>query len=118
MIIDHTYNPLVNAEKFPRASYQEMVDFITKEADEAMKYLPKTHTSTENGRATYGAALMLKAKTYFWAASEVFQNKGEEMQYLGFSGDQSKDMLQNAKKAYEELFALNRYSLIPITAST
>ena len=118
MIIDHTYNPLENAEKFPRASYQEMVDFITKEADEAMKYLPETYASTETGRATYGAALMLKAKTYFWAASEVFQNKDVETPYLGFSGDQSKDMLQKAKKAYEELFALKRYSLIPITAST
>ncbi len=117
-IIDHTYDPLINAEKFPRASYQEMVDFIVSEADEAAKYLPVTHESTEKGRATKGAAMMLKAKTYFWASSEVFQNKDASKTYLGFSDDQSHAMLENAKKAYEDLMVLNAYSLIPITSST
>lgn len=117
-LIDHTYNPLIKEEKFPRASYQQMVDFIVAEADEAAKYLPKAHATTETGRATKGAALMLKAKTYLWAASEVFQNKDEELTYLGFADDQSHIMLEKAKKAYEELFALNQYSLIPIPATT
>mgnify|MGYP002524195846 FL=1 len=117
MIIDHTYDPLKNAEKFPRASYQQMVDFIVSEADEAAKYLPVKHESTETGRATKGAALMLKAKTYFWASSEVFQNKDEKQYYLGFTDDQSRNMLEKAKKAYEDLMALNAYSLIPISAT-
>jgi hypothetical protein len=46
----------------------------------------------------------------------VFQNKDKS--YLGFTDDESKDMLYKAKKAYDELFALNAYSLIPITATT
>ncbi len=117
-IIDHTYDPLINAEKFPRASYQEMVDFIVSEADEAAKHLPVTHESTEKGRATKGAAMMLKAKTYFWASSEVFQNKDASKTYLGFADDQSHAMLEKAKKAYEDLMSLNAYSLIPITSST
>ena len=117
-LIDHTYNPLIKEEKFPRASYQQMVDFIVAEADEAAKYLPQAHATTETGRATKGAAIMLKAKTYLWAASKVFQNKGEELTYLGFSDDQSHVMLEKAKKAYEDLFALNQYSLIPISATT
>lgn len=95
-----------------------MVDFIVSEADEAAKYLPLAHTTTETGRATKGAAIMLKAKTYLWAASKVFQNKGEELTYLGFADDQSHIMLEKAKKAYEDLFALNQYSLIPISATT
>ena len=118
MIIDHTYNPLIKEEKFPRASYQQMVDFIVAEADEAAKYLPQVHAASETGRATLGAALMLKAKTYLWASSKVFQNKEADKTYLGFADDQSSNMLEKAKKAYEELFALRQYSLIPITSTT
>lgn len=117
-LIDHTYDPLINVEKFPRATYQEMVDFIVTEADEAATYLPVTHDSTEKGRATKGAAIMLKAKTYFWASSEVFQNKDADKTYLGFTDDQSHAMLEKAKTAYEELMALNAYSLIPIASTT
>lgn len=118
MIIDHTYNPINKEEKFPRASYQQMVDFIVNEADEAAKYLPQVHPTTETGRATLGAALILKAKTYLWASSKVFQNKEADKTYLGFADDQSRNMLEKARKAYEELFALRQYSLIPITSTT
>ncbi len=118
MIIDHTYDPLINAEKFPRATYQEMVDFIVNEAEEAAKYLPVTHDSTERGRATKGAAIMLKAKTYFWASSDVFQSKDADKAFLGFTDNQSQAMLKKAKEAYEELMALNAYSLVPITSTT
>lgn len=116
LLIDHPYDPLQNAEKFPRASYQQMVDFITSEADQAAALLSVKNESSNVGRATKGAALMLKAKTYLWASSTVFQNKDKD--YLGFTDDQSEVMLKKAKAAYEELFALNAYSLIPITATT
>lgn len=116
LLIDHVIDPLKNPEKTPRASYQEMVDFIVKEAEAAAEILPLSHDATNLGRATKGAALMLKAKTYFWAASERFQN--QEKSYLGFTGDQSQAMLTKARQAYEELFALNAYELIPITATT
>ena len=116
LLIDHPYDPLNDAEKFPRASYDEMVDFIVKEADAAAAELPVTNDATNIGRVTKGAALMLKAKAYLWASSPVYQNK--EKSYLGFTDDKSQEMLQKAKEAYDELFALNAYSLIPITATT
>lgn len=116
LLIDHPYDPLQNAETFPRASYQEMVDFIVSEADLAAENLSVSYESSDEGRATKGAALMLKAKTYLWASSEVFQNK--EKAYLGFTDDQSKTMLEKAKAAYEAFFALNAYSLVPISATT
>lgn len=116
LIIDHVIDPLVNPEKTPRASYQQMVDFIVKEADAAAAILPVSHESANVGRVTKGAALMLKAKTYFWASSEMFQHKDKE--YLGFTSDQSQTMLQKARAAYEELFALGAYSLVPIAATT
>jgi len=117
MIIDHSFNPLEDAEKFPRATYQEMVDFIVSEAQQAADILPQSYSSTDVGRATKGAAIMLKAKAYLWASSQVFQNRTDSL-FLGFEGDRSSEMLQKAKSAYEELFALNQYSLIQIQSTT
>jgi len=116
LIIDHVIDPLKNPEKTPRASYQQMVDFIVADADQAAQILPVGNESASVGRVTRGTALMLKAKTYFWAAGPQFQNK--EKDYLGFTDDQSHAMLEKARAAYEELFALGAYSLVPITATT
>lgn len=115
-IIDHTFDPLKKDEKFPRASYDEMVEFIVAEANKAAALLPLEHDATHAGRVTRGAAIMLKAKAYLWASSQVFQNK--EKRYLGFTDDKSEAMLIKAKAAYEELFNLNTYDLIPISATT
>lgn len=116
LIIDHVIDPLKNPEKTPRASYQQMVDFIVKEAEQAAETLPLSYDAADVGRVTKGAALMLKAKTYFWAAGPQFQNKTKD--YLGFTDDQSAAMLAKAKTAYEDLFTLNVYSLVPITSTT
>jgi hypothetical protein len=116
LLIDHTYDPLHSQEKFPRASYKQTVDFIIAEAKQAADMLPTTYNASDKGRATKGAALMLQAKTYFWASSSIFQNK--EKDYLGFTDDQSAAMLQKAKEAYDSLFATNVYDLVPITSTT
>lgn len=116
LLIDRPYDPLHEDVRFPRASYQEMVNFIVREADAAAAELPVSYEQANVGRVTKGAALMLKAKAYLWASSEVFQNKDKE--WLGFADDQSRAMLDKAKAAYDELFALNAYSLVPISATT
>lgn len=116
LIMDHTYDPLKEKETFPRATFAEMVDFIAAEADMAAELLPVSHDNINMGRATRGAALILKAKAYLWASSEVFQNK--EKGWLGFTEDRSSAMLQKAKEAYEELFSLNAYSLMPVSSDT
>lgn len=116
LIIDHVIDPLKNPEKTSRASYQQMVDFIVAEAEQAADILPVSYESADLGRATKGAALMLKAKVCFWASSSQFQNKSKN--YLGFTDDQSATLLAKAKEAYEDLFALNAYELVPITATT
>lgn len=115
LLIDHTYNPLEKEEKFPRASFAEMVDFITSEAEIAADILTDRHPENMTGRATKGAALMLKAKTYFWASGAHFQNV--DLPYLGFSSDRSLEYLELAAKEYDRIIALNRYSLIPINAT-
>ena len=116
LLIDHTYNPLTNPEKFPRASYEQMVKFIVDEAEKAQNLLSATNSAADVGRITRGAAIMLKAKTYLWASSTVFQNKTKS--YLGFTDDKSQEMLQKARAAYDELFALGTYQLVSITGTT
>ncbi|MDE5880659.1 MAG: RagB/SusD family nutrient uptake outer membrane protein [Muribaculaceae bacterium] len=115
LLIDHTYNPLQNVETFPRASYEEMVEFITKEAELAADILPVVHDIAMTGRATKGAALMLKGKTYFWASGIHYQNN--ELPYLGFADDRSLEMLEKAGKEYDRVMALGCYSLIDIPAT-
>ncbi|MDE5675211.1 MAG: RagB/SusD family nutrient uptake outer membrane protein [Muribaculaceae bacterium] len=115
LLIDHTFDPLVNAEKFPRASYEEMVRFITSEAETAAGMLPVEYDSDMVGRATKGAALMLKAKTYFWAAGSHFQNVGTP--FLGFATDCSEDLLDKAAGEYDRVMELGVYGLIDISGS-
>lgn len=115
LLIDHTYNPVAAEEKFSRASYEEMVDFITEEAEKAADLLPEDYEPSMIGRATKGAALMLKAKTYFWASGVHYQNAGES--YLGFPDDRSMEMLNLAAKEYDRVMALNCYGLIEIPAT-
>lgn len=115
LIIDYPYNPLENPVKFPRASYEEMVKFITDEAELAANILPESYDTAMVGRATKGAALMLKGKTYFWASGVRYQNA--EKTYLGFTDDRSLEMLASAGKEYDRVMELGCYGLIEIPAT-
>ena len=109
LLIKNNYDPLIDDKKFPRASYEEMVEFIVEEADLAASLLSDKLEASDIGRATKGAALMLKAKTYFWVASKVFQNK--EKSYLGFPDDRSDAMLTEAAKACEVQGHISTHSM-------
>lgn len=115
LLIKENYDPLNDQKKFPRATYEEMVNFIADEADLAASMLPIEHSEINLGRATKGAALMLKAKTYFWVASSKYQN--QQKTYLGFPDDRSDAMLTKAAETYDELMKLP-YSLIQIASNT
>lgn len=52
-----------------RNSYEECVDFIVKELDEAAAFLPESRPAEEFGRATKLAALAVKSRTLLYAAS-------------------------------------------------
>ncbi len=53
----------------PRNGEDEVVAFIAKDCDSATNYLANTWPAVELGRATRGAALLLKARTLLYAAS-------------------------------------------------
>ncbi len=116
LLIDHTWNPLKNTEKFERASYEKTVNFIAEEAELAYELLEKVNTPANAGRPTKGAALMLKAKTYQWAAGPKFQNA--EKEYLGFPDNRTEQMLDAAYAEYERIEELGVYSLIQINGTT
>ncbi|NII29504.1 RagB/SusD family nutrient uptake outer membrane protein [Pseudoflavitalea sp. X16] len=53
----------------PRNSADEVVAFIVKDCDSAANYLATSWPAVDLGRATKGAALLLKARTLLYAAS-------------------------------------------------
>lgn len=116
MLLDKEVNPLIDAKKYPRASFEEMVNFIVSDANEAESRLEGTYGSEHVGRARKGAAIMLKAKVYYWAAAARFQNADKP--YLGFPNDRSREFLEKCAAAYEELFKLSDHALVEIAGAT
>ena len=76
--------------KLPRNTHAEVVAQIIKDLDEAVPVLETKYVAAQDGRATKGAALTLKARV-------LLQNHD----YPGTA------------KACEDVFALNRYELFP-----
>ena len=58
----------------PRASLQQMVDFISRLCDEAASVLPGKWDAANTGRMTKGAALAIKARTLQYAARPLFNS--------------------------------------------
>lgn len=84
----------------PRASYQEVLDYIVQLCDEVAPILPPKHEDTQLGRATRGAALALKARMLLYAASP-----------LNSADSQAKWIA--AAQAEKAVMDLNLYSLHP-----
>ncbi len=64
-----------------RNTFAEVVDFIVADCDAAVASLPNQYPGEMRGRATKGAALMVKAKTLLLAASPLFNTAAP---YLSF----------------------------------
>lgn len=60
--------------KIPRSTFAEIVDFIVGDCDTAAMLLPDKWSETFTGKATKGAALMLKSRTLLYAASPLFNS--------------------------------------------
>lgn len=114
LLIKNTYDPLRDNRTFPRASYEETVEYIVSEARLAAELLLPAGQS-DAGRANRGTAYMLMAKTCFWAAGPKFQQRDKA--YLGFPDDRSDEMLTRAAKAYDEVMKLG-YALVPISGTS
>lgn len=98
-----------------RSSYADCVKFMTAELDKAAQLLPLDHTGANQGRATKGAALALKARILLYAASDLYNKdvfpgfeKPELIRYM--DGNRSARW-QAAKDAAKAVIDLNKYRL-------
>ena len=92
------------ANVIEKTPFNDVIDFIVSECDEAAKNLPDTYVGLlddEVGRVTRGFALAVKAKALLYAASPLHNP----------SGDKSK--WQKAAAAAKEIIDLNVYRLDP-----
>ena len=83
----------------PRSSMEETLAFIEKDCDEAAADLPLTVGDGDRGRATKGAALMLKGDVELFAASPLVNTANAAAQWA------------KAASTYMSVMNLNVYSL-------
>ena len=92
------------ANMIEKTPFDEVINFIVTECDEAAKNLPDTYVGLlddETGRVTRGFALAVKTKALLYAASPLHNP----------SGDKSK--WEKAAAAAKEIMELNVYRLDP-----
>lgn len=109
-----------DAEDFTvaRASYEDCVDFIVSELDEAITLLPDgPRGGAEFGRVSKGACMALKSRILLYAASAQ-HDPSESGAPRGPLYDYTKaTKWQDASDAARALIDLGQYSLVPVTTS-
>lgn len=95
----------------PRASFEETVEFIVSDLDEAASRLDVT--ARRPGAASQGAALALKSRVLLHAASDLFADNPSGMPETGYTGGDQQQRWQRAKDAAQAVIDLNEYSLDP-----
>lgn len=101
------YATVVNDREFlPRASYQEIINYIVDEIDTALEggIAPDWKSKTSyDGRFNRGAAMALKSRALLYAASPLNTE--------GMSAGEVTAMWAKAAQASYDVIALNQYSL-------
>lgn len=98
-----------------RDSYENCIKFIVNDLDQAASLLPVSRSGADNGRATKGAALALKARVLLYAASDlhnttVFSGYSNP-ELLGYTDANRTERWQAAKDAAKAVIDMNVYSL-------
>lgn len=106
-IITKVYE-LTDEFQVPRNDYQEVVDWIVKELDEATELVPLTRSSDEFGRITKGICLGTKAEVLLNANSKL-HNPGSEPNGKLFSYD--KNTWQECADAAKAVIDMPQYAL-------
>src|SRR5690606_38720747 len=95
-----------------RASYEECVEFIIKELDEAKEMVPETVSADNWGKVTKGACLALKSEVLLYAASKLHDPSTIPNGPLFDCPRQ--DKWQQAADAAKAVIDLNQYTLVPV----
>src|SRR4051794_15404384 len=104
-----------------RNTFEETINFITSECDQAASLLSSDPVNIDNasdkGRATKGAALALKARTLLYAASDFYNSNVSwasgyaHPELVGYVGGDRNARWQAAKDACKAVMDLGLYSL-------
>lgn len=70
-IVDQVYEAGIKIDA-PRATFEECVNFILKDVNDAIPDLPGRHSASQTGRATSVAAAALKSEVLLYAASPQY----------------------------------------------
>lgn len=100
----------------PRNTYEECVNYIVNECDEAAKLLPVDQLSQDFGRATKGACLALKSRVLLTAASSLFNgggivNSGPLASLIGYPTYDASRWAKAAQAALD-VINMNKYRLV------
>ena len=93
-----------DANTIEKTSFDEVINFIASECDEAAAHLPNTYVGMlddEIGRVTKGFALAVKAKALLYAASPLHNAGGDKTKW------------QKAAAAAKAIIDMNYYQLDP-----
>jgi hypothetical protein len=99
----------------PRDSYKDCVNFIVEQLDSAAMFLP---LQNEEGRATKGAAMAIKARCLLYAASDIHNNMDtyapgySNPELLGYTDGNPSERWQAAKQASKDIIDLGIYDLV------
>lgn len=104
--------------ELPRSNMKDCLDFILKDIDEAVKFLPETATGKNLGRATKNAAKGLKARMLLHVASPLYADRSvNTLECNQFNGDRNA-LYQQALDAAKEVINSGLYSLVDCNAPT
>ncbi|MDR0430528.1 MAG: RagB/SusD family nutrient uptake outer membrane protein [Tannerellaceae bacterium] len=101
----------------PRNTWEECINFIVSECDKAAALLPLKQTGKNDGRATKGAALSLKARVLLYAASDLYHATSQlypdfsNPELLGYTGGDRTARWKAAKDAAKAVIDLGIYKL-------
>ena len=113
-IISKSYQ-LTDDLKAPRDSYANVIKFISDECDQAASLLPLVQEGADNGRATKGAAMALKARALLYAASDLHNTTVfpgyTKPELIGYTDGNRLDRWKAARDAAKAVIDMNLYTL-------
>jgi len=93
-----------------RATFQETIDFITNDCDEAASILLDKNEMLL-GRATKGAALALKSRVLLFSASDLTADGNSPNDLVGYGNPNRMELWAQAKSAAKEVMDLGIYGM-------
>lgn len=110
ILLDHTTQEVNN----PRSSESEGWDFIEKDLDYAITYLPVSRPASESGRLTKGAALAFKSRVMLfakrWDKAKSAANECIDMTDQG--GTLMYELAANYKDAFKSYYKGNKEAIL------